>query len=94
MIIRIKDFRLEQQPTKGFDLIREVKSKRIGDGDLRNPTGEDYIKDELIGYNMTLESCITNIIHIIQSDDLTIVSLQEFLESYKQLKEEILNILK
>lgn len=94
MIIKIKDFRLEQQSTKGFDLIREVKSKRIGDGDLRNPTGEDYIKDELIGYNMTLESCITNIIHIIQSDDFTIVSLQEFLESYKQLKEEILNILK
>lgn len=94
MIIRIKDFRLEQQPTKGFDLIREVKSKRIGDGDLRNPTGEDYIKDEIVGYNMTIENCITKIIHIIQSDDTKVVSLQEFLESYKQLKVEILNILK
>lgn len=94
MIIRIKDFRLEQQPSQGFDLYREVKAKRIGDGTMQNPTGEEYLKDELVGYNMTLEKCITDIIHLIQCDSEEETSLNDFIASYKAIKEEILNILK
>jgi len=71
MIIRYKDFRLEQQSIKGFDLYREVKAQRIGEGTLQAPTGEEYLRSDLIGYNMSLEKCIEDIIHVTQSDDDT-----------------------
>lgn len=93
MIIKIKDFKLIQHPISGFDLYREVKARKIGEGTMQNPLGEEYLKDEFIGYNMTLEKCIKDIIHLIQCDSDEVVSLEEYVKSYKSIKEEITNLL-
>lgn len=93
MTIRFKNFRLEQQSIKGFDLYKEVKARKIGTGTIKEPNGEEYLRDEFIGYNMSFEKCMEEIIHNIQSEEDVVVTVQGFLESYKKLKNEILDIL-
>ena len=61
---------------------------------MQNPTGEEYIKEVEFGYNMQLESCIKQIIHLRLKKNNTVVDLKEFLDKYKEEKEKINSILK
>ena len=93
MNIKINDFIIKQAET-GFDLIRMVKSRRIGDGTVSNPTGDEFEKVDIIGYNIPFEYCLDRIIHLTLLDKNLTVNLREFIDEYKSIKNEVLNVLK
>ena len=93
MTIRIKDYKIIQSEY-GFDLIKMVKSKRIGTGTMSAPNGEDYERSDDMGYFTNLENCVHQIILLSLLDIDEQVSLEKFVNEYKGLKEEIANILK
>ena len=93
MNIKINDFIIKQAET-GFDLIRMVKSRRLGNGTISNPNGDEYEKEVEIGYNIPFEYCLDRIIHLTLLDKNLMVNLREFIDEYKSIKNEVLNILK
>jgi hypothetical protein len=93
MNIKIKDFIIKQQES-GFDLIRIVKSKRLGDGTLSKPNGKEYDKEVEIAYNIPFELCLDKIIHLTLLDKNSIVEIREFINEYRFIKNEVLNVLK
>jgi len=93
MIITYKKFKIEPQ-NNGFDLIKQYVSRKIGDGDRNNPTGEIYIKEDIIAYNASLDYCIKTIIQLEMKEKQETVTLKEFLQEFKKIQTEIENLLK
>ena len=94
MIIKVKNYKLIQREEKGFDLIKEVDAQKLGTGTMQSPNGEKYLRDEEIGYNMSLENCIQTIIHLELCKSNETVDLKTYIDEYKRVKNEITNILK
>jgi len=83
---------MEASEEGGFNLTKLVKRNKVDDN--KNPTGETYDFDFLIGYNMKLESCIKKIIHINHCSKEDKLSLKEYIEMYKEEVEKIEQLLK
>lgn len=73
----------------GFDLSRKVTRKKM-DKTTKEPTGETYEAEKIIGYNMGVETIIQHIIEAELSNNNETISLERFLEEYKREKNEIL----
>jgi hypothetical protein len=81
-----KKFKLNQARADRFDLVQLVKKEK-------KDTGETYTSETVIGYDMRLETCISNIIFERLKRNTKTVKLTEFLAAYKKEKEKILNML-
>lgn len=92
-MIRYKDFGLV--PTEwGFDLVRFVKSRRVGDGTIREPKGEEYEKQVDIGYGYNFESAVKKISHLHSIDGLPQdPTLRDYIDNYKKSVEDIYKVL-
>ena len=88
MKIQIKDYTLTPSDNvkDRFDLTQKIIRK--------GKTGVKYEASEIIGYGMTLESCIKSVIALELDKDNSVVSLKEFVEAYKKEREVIMDILK
>lgn len=89
MTIEIKDYTLipSDNAKDRFDLTCKVMR-------TKKDTGEKYESSDTVGFGMTLEKCIKEIIAHELAKDERIVSLQEFVEAYKAERELITGILK
>jgi hypothetical protein len=93
MNIIIGDFTLVQTEF-GYDLNRTIKGKRIGDGDLHNPTGEEFDKKINIGYFSNVENALLKIIQLNLLDRTENVSIERFVEEYKKERDRVYSLLK
>lgn len=90
MTITYKQFKVtpcDHAPGK-FDLYKVIQRKRMGDGTLKNPTGEEYDADVEVGFGMTLERCIESMIIISVDERLEdqTISLEKYLDEIKEEK--------
>ena len=60
---------------------------------MQNPTGEEYLKENEIAYNITLEYAIELITHLRLKNQNSIVNLSNFIEEYKREKAKISSML-
>ena len=86
MKIQIKDYTLTPSDNvkDRFDLTQKI---------MRKGKNGEYESSELIGYGMTLESCIKSIIALELDKDNSVVSLKEFVDAYRIEREKIMAIL-
>lgn len=93
MNIKIKDYLLvpSDAAKDRFDLTVSVTRDKINK--KREKTGETYEDHNVIGYGMTLGSCITRIISNELANDEKVVSLKEFVEEYEKQRKSIMDIL-
>lgn len=92
MIIQYEEFKIIPQE-HGYDLIEVVKAKKIGEGTIQDPQGEEYEKDIELAYNIRLEYAIDRIIHLKLKKQNSIVDLTKFIEEYKREKAKISSLL-
>lgn len=92
MNIKYKNYTLIQQES-GFDLVETVQAQKIGDGDMKNPTGEMYDKEVNIGYNMRLDTCFHKIAHLELLKQKSTVELREFRDEFAKIYKELSNLL-
>lgn len=92
MKISYKQFRLTYTESRRWDLSRILTKKRIGDGDRRNPKGEEYEYEEVLGYDMLLENCLKSIVEMdsVESFDNETVELKEYYSKYVECKNKLL----
>jgi len=88
MRIEHRDYTMEASSEGGFNLSKKVKREK-GNGLGKKGTGEYYDDDAIIGYNMSLESCIRKIIHINHCSKDEVISLKEYIEMYRKEVNEI-----
>lgn len=88
MTIDLGDFRLIQQEV-GWDIVEIVTSRKMGDGTINKPTGEEYQKESEIAYNMQLHNALEHIIHLRTKKNESTVSLNKFLTEYRKEKQEL-----
>jgi len=88
-MIKFKDFGII--PTEyGFDLVRFVEARKIGDGTMKNPTGDFYLKQVEVGYGYTFELLIKKIAHLIAIDNLPEEpSLKDYVFEFRKCVDEI-----
>jgi hypothetical protein len=93
MNIKIKDYLLvpSDAAKDRFDLSVSVTRNKINK--KREKTGETYEDHNVIGYGMTLGSCITKVISNELANDEKVVSLKEFVEEYEKQRKSIMDIL-
>jgi hypothetical protein len=88
MIIEYKDYKIVPSTNSaGFDLIRKVER-------TKKDTTETYEGEDVLGYDMKIETIISTIIAIEMKKNVKTVSLQEFLTEYKSQKNELMNYVK
>ena len=88
MIIEYKDYKMVPSTNSaGFDLIRKVER-------TKKDTTETYEGEDVLGYDMKIETIISTIIAIEMKKNVKTVSLQEFLTEYKSQKQELMNYVK
>jgi hypothetical protein len=88
MIIEYKDYKIVPSTNSaGFDLIRKVER-------TKKDTTETYEGEDVLGYDMKIETIISTIIAIEMKKNVKTVSLQEFLTEYKSQKQELMNYVK
>ena len=88
MIIEYKDYKMVPSTNSaGFDLIRKVER-------TKKDTTETYEGEDVLGYDMKIETIISTIIAIEMKKSVKTVSLQEFLTEYKSQKQELMNYVK
>lgn len=88
MIIEYKDYKMVPSTNSaGFDLIRKVER-------TKKDTTETYEGEDVLGYDMRLETIVSEIVALEMKKNVKTVSLQEFLEEYKREKQELLNQIK
>lgn len=88
MIIEYKDYKIVPSTNSaGFDLIRKVER-------TKKDTAETYEGEDVLGYDMKIETIISTIIAIEMKKNVKTVSLQEFLTEYKSQKNELMNYVK
>jgi len=92
MKIEHRDYTMEASSEGGFNLSKRVKRNKVDDDN--KPTGETYDFDFVVGYNMSLQSCIKKIIHINHCSKDEVVTLKEYLELYRKEVKEIENLIK
>lgn len=93
MIVLVdQDFKIVQGEF-GFDLFKLVKGKRKGEGSITVPTGEEYQREDLVGYYSDLENVIKKIIHLRLSSKEETVTLKEYLEVYREQVDKIEKLL-
>lgn len=95
MIINYKTYNLELVNGNSFNLtetIRVEKSKKIDKKLVA--TGEIVDKEVKLGYSMTFDRCLELIINSELSKKNDIISIKDYIKQYKEVKQEILNILK
>ena len=92
MIIQHEEFKIIPQDY-GWDLVQIVKSRKLGDGTLQKPTGEEYEKEVELAYNVSLEYIIGKIIHLQLKKQNSTVNLSNFIEEYKREKAKISSVL-
>jgi len=89
MTIQINEYLLvpSENALDRFDLNKKViREKKV--------TKEKYESITNLGYAMTLQNCIKEIIAIKLDEDKSIVSLNEFVLAYEKQRELIMNIIK
>ena len=93
MTITFRDYTMEASSDGGFNLTKKVTREK---GNIRGKqgTGEHYEDEQLIGYNMTLESCVKKIIHINHCSKEDKLSLKEYIDMYKEEVKKIEQLLK
>lgn len=88
MIIEYRDYKIVPSTNSaGFDLIRKVER-------TKKDTTETYEGEDVLGYDMKIETIISTIIAIEMKKNVKTVSLQEFLTEYKSQKQELMNYVK
>lgn len=88
MIIEYKDYKIVPSTNSaGFDLIRKVER-------TKKDTTETYEGEDVLGYDMKIETIMSTIIAIEMKKNVKTVSLQEFLTEYKSQKNELMNYVK
>lgn len=88
MIIEYKDYKIVPSTNSaGFDLVRKVER-------TKKDTTETYEGEDVLGYDMKIETIISTIIAIEMKKNVKTVSLQEFLTEYKSQKQELMNYVK
>lgn len=92
MIIEYKNYKMESSTDGGFNLTRRVTRNKWDEN--RQPTGETYEEDEIVGYNMQLTSCIKKIIHLNHCSMDDKVQLHEYIKMYNSYVQEIKNLIK
>lgn len=94
MIIFVdSDFKIVQNEF-GFDLYKFVEGRRKGEGSIGNPIGEIYKREDLVGYYTNLESIIKKIIHLRLTNKEDIVTLQEYLQIYREQIDRVEKLIK
>jgi hypothetical protein len=86
MNILIDDYILEQENDR-FNLYKKAVATKKEDG-------SKYDTQYTLGYGMSLESCVQNIILMNLEDKKVNVSLEVFIKEYKKERERITNLLK
>ena len=92
MNIKYKTYTLIQQES-GFDLVEAVQGQRVGDGDMKKPTGEMYDKEVNIGYNMRLDTCFHKIAHLELLKQKSTVELREFRDEFRKIYDELTKLM-
>lgn len=88
MIIEYKEYRMvPSMNSAGFDLIRKVER-------TKKDTTDVYEGEDVLGYDMRLESIVSTIIAIEMKKNVKTVSLQVFLTEYNSQKSELMNYVK
>jgi len=87
MYIKIDNiFTLNQASGDRFDLVKPVIRKKAD-------TGKEYFSEVIVGFSMSLESCLSNIIADRLKNKEETVNLSEFLKAYKKEKDQLLSLL-
>jgi hypothetical protein len=74
-----------------FDLGREVLKRRVGDGTRNNPTGEEYLGVDDLGYDMRLSTCFERIAFELTNRALEgEVTIKEYLDQFQQERKKII----
>lgn len=94
MKIKYKNYLLTPTESRRWDFTILNKRRRVGSGDKRNPNGEEYEKEEILGYDMTLESVISDIIILESVNECKdeIVELNKFLLKFEESKNELIKV--
>jgi hypothetical protein len=88
MNIKIDErFQLNQSSPNRFDLIEKVIRQKKDSKDT-------YEAENVLGYDMSLETCVGNIISEKLKENKETVTLKQFLEEYKKEKEQLLKTIK
>lgn len=88
MNIKIDErFTLNQSSGDRFDLVKSVERTSKKDGSTSEA-------EKVLGYDMKIKSCINMIIFERLNDKKETVTLKEFLQEFKQQKEELLKHIK
>jgi len=92
MKIKYKNYLLTPTDSRRWDFSKIVIKKRIGNGDKRNPNGEEYESEDILGYDMRMESIIEDILMLETVNKLKdeTVELKEFIKTYKECKDELI----
>lgn len=88
MNIKIDErFQLNQSSPNRFDLVEKVVRQKKDSEDT-------YEAENILGYDMKIESCINTIISEKLKTKEETVTLKQFLEEYKKEKEQLLKTIK
>ena len=93
MDILVRDFKIIQTEY-GFDLVKLVKSRKVGEGTIKEPSGEEYLREVECGFGMSLERCFEKISHLTLLSNKEQVDTSKFLDEYKRILSEIREIVK
>ena len=93
MIIEYKRFKLEPTVSNRFNLTRSF-TKRVQKFGTKEYTGETREETEDMGYDMTFEKCLNEILHWRLRNKQETTDLKGFIKEFKKEKEELINTLK
>ena len=88
MKIQFKNYTLEPDG-RNFNLYKTVSATATKETKERS-IGETYNRDVEMGYGMRFETCVQSIITDMMADRNEVVTLRQYIDEYKALKNEIL----
>ena len=88
MKIKYKNYTFEPEGRR-FNLFKTIRANKI-DKTTKKPTGEEYDRDDVLGYGMSFDLCIETIISDLMCAKEEEMSLRQFIDEYKGLKIQLL----
>lgn len=95
MKIKIKDYIIESDSVSGYNLFKERVSTRQNNAkDSSYEKGDTYTSLDNLGWNMSLETCIKDIVRQDICGDNRELTPHKFLEIYRSITNEIVELFK
>ena len=96
MRIKYKNYILESSNAVRWNFIIIEERQRIGSGTAKNPNGTVFEFENYRGYDMELETIVSQILILEckKENSGKTLELNQFLESYKKQKSELIEIFK